>query len=396
MSIIERIFPREPRDPNEVKPSDKKRTLFTDRPILLWGSIAIVVLGAGAFITLAYRRQQEKPLTCTGTECNVPSATEASKTVTASPSPSPTPAPKVARALDGVLVASGDENLHPLAVMIENHPDARPQSGLSSANLVYEAIAEGGITRFMAVFADPRQDIRVGPVRSARTYFLDFATELNAFYAHVGGNIDALDQIKNEGGVFDLDQFAVGAPVFARDFSRSVALEHTMYSTTQKLWEYAVSTKHYSPQGKYTSWSFVDSPDATTLPASQKVTVDFSEASYKVVWDYDKTTNSYARSMAGKPHVDATGDQPITAKNIVLEVVSHTPIVTRINEHGWKDTLVGSGKAVIITNGTATVGTWKKQGTDRTIYYDANGKEMSFVRGTTWVEVVHPETPISY
>jgi len=311
--------------------------------------------------------------------------------------PTPTPVPLTARALDGVLVSGDHANTRPLAVMIENHPDARPQSGLSSANLVYEAIAEGGITRFMAVFADPPTSVRVGPVRSARTYFLDFATELNAYYAHVGGNIDALDQIKQVGGVGNLDQFTDGSPTYQRDTTRKVAIEHTMYSTTQKLWDYAQS-KNMSPStGSYTSWKFADGALPGAHPATESpVVINFSQASYKVSWAYDGTRNLYLRSQAGAAHIDANNNAQITANNIVLQTVSRTHITTRMGEDGWRYQLTGSGNGVLVQNGTARPISWKKTGTGRTIYYNQDGSEATFVRGTTWVEIVHPDISVSY
>src|SRR3989344_4594697 len=131
----------------------------------------------------------------------------------------------------------------PLAVMIENHSEARPQSGLTSADIIYEAVAEGGITRFMAIYLCNLSDAQVGPVRSARTYYLDWLGEYDALYAHVGGAntpgpADALSQIMKY-GIKDMNQFSIGFPVFWRDYQRlgrSVATEHTMYSTTAKLW----------------------------------------------------------------------------------------------------------------------------------------------------------------
>ncbi len=145
---------------------------------------------------------------------------------------------------------------YPLGVMIENHVDARPQSGLSSADVVYEAVAEGGITRFMALFWTVRDDITVAPVRSARTYYLDWISEYDGLYAHVGGAncnqstgsgcangalADALGQI-NEYGIKSLNQYRYGFPTYERNYERlgrTVATEHTMVSSTDRLWNLA-------------------------------------------------------------------------------------------------------------------------------------------------------------
>ncbi len=139
------------------------------------------------------------------------------------------------------------EEHRPLGVMIENHQEARPQSGISFADVTYEAVAEGGITRTMNVFYCQDGGI-VGPVRSARTYFLDYISEYgdHPLYVHVGGAntsgpANALGQIDDYGwsSYNDINQFSVGFPTFKRDESRlghEVATEHTMYSTTSKLW----------------------------------------------------------------------------------------------------------------------------------------------------------------
>lgn len=303
--------------------------------------------------------------------------------------------PKVPSQLDGSLVESGKENLHPLAVMIENHPDARPQSGLGQANLVYEAIAEGGITRFMAVFADPTQAIKVGPIRSARTYYVDFATELNAFYAHVGGNIDALDLIRTN-GVLDLDQFAIGEPIYQRDLSKNVGLEHTMYSSTEKLWGYATGIKHWSRSADYQPWLFQNDIARENRPAAHKVSVKVSDSLYSVAWDYDPEHNRYLRTMAGVPHRDANTGEQISTKVIILQTVDREPTVTRINEHAWTYHLTGNGSAIIIQNGTATQATWRKSGKERTRYFDQSGQEIKFVSGGLWVHIVHSDSMLTY
>jgi hypothetical protein len=99
--------------------------------------------------------------------------------------------------LSGRMVEKEKTTRKPIAVVVENHPDARPQSGLNDAALVFETFAEGGITRFLAVFQE--NDVaNIGPVRSARPYFVEWATSLKALFAHVGGNIDALDLISSK------------------------------------------------------------------------------------------------------------------------------------------------------------------------------------------------------
>jgi len=374
--IVRRVFPK------SFQTKTLKSRRYTKPLIALGGLLCVSLITYGA---LAFYQQTHRAVTI------VPVA---SITPTPSPTATPTPAAQAENILDGTMVDPSKANVHPLAVMIENHPDARPQSGLGSANLVYEAIAEGGITRFMAIYRDPSQAVRVGPVRSSRTYFLHFANEINAFYAHAGGNRDALDEIA-AGGTYDLDGLSLGSPLFTRDYSRNVATEHTLYSSTDKLWQYATVTNKWPTTSSFSPWLFQDDPATDKRPASQTVNVKVSDSLYAVSWAYDPASNSYARSMAGAPHIDANTGQQIKVKNIVLETVQRQATVTKIGEEGWIYTTTGTGPAVIIQNGTAIKGTWKHDG-DRTRYYDSNGQEVHFVRGTTWVQIVHSDSAISY
>jgi hypothetical protein len=358
------------------------------KPILYSiGGGGLVVIAALTYGVLAYVHQTKKPAT---------SPTPATPTTAIKPTPTPTatPIPKIASFLDGVLAEPGKENIHPLAVMIENHPDARPQAGLGQASLVYEAIAEGGITRFMAIYKDPSIPVRVGPIRSSRTYFLHFANEIHALYAHAGGNRDALDEIA-AGDTPDLDGLIIGDPVFKRDYSRGVASEHTLYSSTDSLWNFATVKNHWSQIGNYKPWNFQDDPASNKRPVSQLVNVSVSDSLYAVQWNYDTASNSYLRTMAGTPHKDADTGAQIAVKNIVIETVNRQQTVTRSNEQGWIYTTTGSGPAVVIQNGIAIKGTWKHTD-ERTRYYDESGKEISFTRGTTWVHIVHPDSIVSY
>ena len=184
------------------------------------------------------------------------------------------------------------EKRRPLGVMIENSSAARPQSGLSSADVVYEAVAEGGITRFMAVFLCQDTD-PIGPVRSARTYYLDWISEYGAspLYAHVGGAntpgpADALGQIERYGwGAYnDLNQFSVGFPTFWRDYDRlgaNTATEHTVYTSTQKAWAFAAAKRQLTNvetddrTGKtipwdqnFVKWTFKDDAPVADRPAA--------------------------------------------------------------------------------------------------------------------------------
>lgn len=293
----------------------------------------------------------------------------------------------VTNKLDGTKVDSTKAKRHPLAIIVENHPEARPQAGLDKASLIYEAISEGGITRFMAIYG-PRDAGKVGPVRSARTYFVDWASEFDAFLAHVGGNLDALDKIKAE-AILDLDQFGLGEPTYWREPEPGKAIEHTMFTKTDALYKVA-GNKGWPISGEFEALNFRD--PKPNKDATQKISVDFSESQYKVDWEYDPSTNTYLRTMGGVPHRDRdTGDR-LAASNLIIQEVDRWEAITTINEQGWAMKTIGSGNAKIFIEGKETNGTWKKTSrTSRTLFYDLNGKEISFIPGVFWYEITPPE-----
>jgi hypothetical protein len=296
---------------------------------------------------------------------------------------------KIANKLDGRKVDTDKANRHPLAIMVENHPDARPQSGLDKASIVYEAITEGGITRFMAVYG-PYDATKVGPVRSARTYFIDWVQSFKAYYAHCGGNLDALDKIKTD-GVLDLDQFAVGDKAYWREPQKGKASEHTMFTSTDKLYA-VVSSKGWSEANNFVSLKFADAIDATKRTFGQDISIKFSSASYDVSWVYDKVANSYKRTMAGTAHNDGVTGEQLKATNVIIQEVNRHEAPTAINEQGWAMQTTGTGKAMVFSQGVQTDGTWKKtEQTSRTTFYDSTGKEIVFTPGSFWIEIVPPD-----
>jgi hypothetical protein len=317
--------------------------------------------------------------------------------------------------INGVLYSKQQEQWwqqhRPLGVMIENHVDARPQSGLSGADTIYEAVAEGGITRFLAIFYC--QDAgQVGPVRSARTYFVDFASEYADFplYAHVGGAnqpgpADALGQIDTYGwtGYNDLNQFSIGFPTFWRDYDRlpGVATEHTMYSSMDKLLAYAKTTRkltNVDDKGKswdtnFVPYTFTDDAPASQRALSQSIHLEFWQSAgsdYFVDWTYNPKTNLYARANGGKPHMDKDTGKQLTAKNVViLEMIQDNADDGYVaNDHLLFEDK-GTGKAVIFKDGKRVNGTWEKdKRTSRTIITDTSGKQVQFDRGLIWFEVL--------
>ncbi len=324
----------------------------------------------------------------------------------------------------------------PLMVMIENHADARPQSGLSNADIVYEAVAEGGITRFMGVFycnalRGSSNKYDVGPVRSARTYFLDLASEYSDYplYTHVGGancsnatpggpcttnrKALALEQIDsygwtNKGTWGDMNEFSLSYKICRREPDRTgttKATEHTMYCSTQQLWNLAsdrgltntTQAKGTAWNSNFTSWSF-KTPDQKVGGGPGTISFDFwpGYKDYSVSWKYDPATNMYVRYNGGQPHIDFNTGSPLTTKNVVIE---YTKESRSIDEHGHNlYAVIGTGKAVLFQNGApAQEITWSKPNrTARTIFREKNGKEVNFVPGQVWVEILPLNNQITY
>lgn len=317
------------------------------------------------------------------------------------------------------------ESHRPLGVMVENHTDSRPQAGLYAADTIYEAVAEGGITRFLAVFYC--QDAgRVGPVRSARTYFIDMMSEYGNYplYAHVGGancdeqsgtgclngaKADALGQLREYGWHLynDLNQFfsvkrELDYPVFKRieGFNgRDVATEHTMYSNTNLLWKAGVERGLTNKDKDGNMWdenfvkySFKD--DAATAErgdTAQTIHVEYWDG-YKdffVDWTYDKEKNVYLRKNGGEDHIDKNTGNQLSAKNIIVLYMKESSA-----NDGYENNLhllygtKGTGKAKVFMDGKEIEANWRKNDrTSRTII-TVNGKEVVFDRGKLWFHIL--------
>lgn len=286
---------------------------------------------------------------------------------------------------DGLQYDPAIANRAPLAAIIENHIDARPQSGLDKASIVFEAISEGGITRFLAIYG-PQDAKVIGPVRSARTYFLDWVEGIGAFFGHCGGNIDALDRIAKE-DVNDLDQFA-NSGAYWRDNSKKVASEHTLFTSTEKLYETA-KNKGWNMDAKFDGYTFKDDPKEEQRPTSQTIDVKFSTPQFNVKYSYNPKENNYNRLMGGVAHKDAQTNEQIKVKNIAVIEVKRTAGLTRINESGYTMQTTGEGKATIFLDGKTIDGLWKKEkATSMLKFYDSQGKTVEFNRGNLWIEVL--------
>lgn len=303
------------------------------------------------------------------------------------------------------------EKHRPLGIMVENHENARPQSGLNAADMIYEIVAEGGITRTLSVYycAAP---VQVGPIRSARTYFLDFISEYgdSPLYVHVGGAntpgpADALSQINSYGwGAYnDMNQFSIGFPTFWRDYNRlghATATEHTMYSTTSKLWDFAQKSRKLGRASEDgTAWDkgfipyeFKDDAPSSERGSNKSIHVEYweNDPQYNVDWTYDPSSNQYSRKNGGVAQVDKNTGKQLTAKNVVALFMQE-----RSANDGYENNAhllyktKGIGKAQVFMDGQEIKATWsKKTRTDKTVLTDENGDEIKFTRGKVWFHIL--------
>lgn len=280
------------------------------------------------------------------------------------------PPPKFYSQLSGKEISEEISSRPVLAVMIENSEAARPQTGMDSAGIVFEAVTEGGITRYLALYQeDTSKDI--GPVRSVRPHFVSWLYGFDASVAHVGGSARALTLVDRL-NVKTMTQFTYTEP-YRRVAER--ASPHNVYVSTKALRNLQKELEH----GKSEFSDIPRSDDAPAeMPDATKIAIDFSTAPYAVEFRYDKATNSYKRFLAGEPHIDAATDKPINVKNVVVIKVRGTN----------SDTIkaVGKGEAWVFKNGTSQKVRWEKTANDERIkIIDEMGNEVPLNRGDTWI-----------
>ena len=286
------------------------------------------------------------------------------------------------RLIDGVCVASEEETVSQyIAIMVENYVEANPLSGIAEASVVYEAPVEGYIPRLLALYPIDTEVEKVGPVRSARPYYLDWVSEYgDAMYMHVGGSPEALEKI-GAFNIFDMNEFSRGW-YYWRSSNRSAP--HNTY-TSSKLWnsaatKYADDSLAVATEG----WRF-GSLDPCEVDCVPRIDIQHAIGGYQIAWEYNSSTEQYERIQFGRPHADADGDRYV-ADTVLLQRVN----AEVIDEAGrlFINT-IGEGTGYVFRDGYALPATWRKKNrTSRTRWFDESGSEIALKPGTIWVEVV--------
>jgi len=291
----------------------------------------------------------------------------------------------------------------PLTVMIDNHVDAVPQSGFNRAAVTFEALAEGGITRFMLVFhANHTLPDVIGPVRSTRLYFAQWAMGFDAIHMHAGGSPEGLALIESSTETVNLDAlYRSGGGYFYRA-SWNVA-PHNLYTGAaqfyQFLWDKGIGPMLPDTMDTQGVWHptynqelgylYRGDGDAALRPAGMSIRYYFLSGATGATWTYDAATNQYLRWVAGRPAMDAADNTQITTKNLIVMEAASQRIIG--DEKGRVDVeSIGRGPAKLFHDGMVLDVMWQKAdaGAPLRFYYLDGVTEVSMVAGPMWLAVV--------
>ncbi|HEV2402698.1 MAG TPA: DUF3048 domain-containing protein [Candidatus Saccharimonadales bacterium] len=351
-----------------------RRIHLTKKQWIIVGFVTVALIGVGTTTYALLRNPPPKPVAHKQLKKKV--------LITAVPTTVPS-------TLTGLPVTPSVNQRPVTAVMIENSTFARPQSGLDQAGVVFEAIAEGGITRFVALYQDTTPSY-VGPVRSVRPYYLQWLLGFDAAIAHVGGSPEALQDIPNW-NVKDLNQF-YNSNYFTRISSR--AAPHNVYTSIAQL-NALEASKGYTTSNFTGFPRKADQPSKT--PDAKTINFTLSGPDYNAQYQYDPSANDYKRSEGGAPHmeINSAGVQTQITPKVVIGMVM-TYGLESDDLHSSYAT-IGSGPVYIFQDGTVTQGTWHKtSNTAQITFTDSKGATINLNAGYTWFTALAATSDVSY
>ena len=278
----------------------------------------------------------------------------------------------------------------PVAAMINNHAIARPQSGLNSADIVFEALVESGITRYLAIFWSEGPE-KIGPIRSARNYYLQWLNPLDALYIYDGCADSSNPEANACGNLYNYSIKNIGTTGSWRWDDGVRYAPHNEYNSVTNAWDYAANLD-WDEFPKVESWSFKRDALSEDRGGESIINIAFhtritNGGAYDVKWTYDPDTNTYLRRIGGRIDIDQETGSQVWAKSIILQEVD----TSSANDGTARIVIkaIDTGDATFLIDGKTIVGTWeKKSRTDRTTYYDGDGKEIQFNRGRIWIEEI--------
>jgi hypothetical protein len=314
-----------------------------------------------------------------------PTATTSQPAPTAAPQPSATPEPSSIVPTGAPGLARGALTQRPIIAMLDNHPDAYPQTGLDHAAIVFEALAEFGVTRFMAVYAPgiTSDAPQIGPIRSTRLYFAQWALGFHALYAHAGGSPQGLELVESTDQLINLDALKeANSSYFARSSDRDAP--HNLYTSSADLERAAKKLGVADLAQPDLGFLFKSDAPVGQRPAAQQISYFFIYREDSAGWDYDPQTNGYLRLRRGKPARDAATNQQLWAKDVVVLEIKEAPLADdpkgRIEQ-----TVVGSGRARVLMDGVEREVTWRKDAPEAPLRLFDGSAETQLNAGPVWI-----------
>ena len=292
---------------------------------------------------------------------------------------------KAINKLTGLYVDEALIDNRPIVVMLDNQFSARPQAAIEQADVMYEFLAEGRITRYMAVFYSQRPE-HIGPVRSARPYFLLKALEYDPFYVHVGGSMDALAKIKSY-KMADIDGLSSGA--FWREKHKKIP--HNMYTSSEVLLKDANRKKYrevpeFNFLDFYDEFTVIEGTDATKFKCVYKEPTKTDKVGYTTSYIYNNEAHLYYRYTNNGPHVDENSKVQLTCSNVIVQYAK-TKVID--SEGRLKVDLVGSGTGDFFTAGKTIPIKWEKADRNAlTKFYTLDDQPIKLNSGVTWFQIM--------
>jgi hypothetical protein len=315
--------------------------------------------------------------------CKAPTRTDGVWPAATSDRAVPKPAGVPRWPLTGLAAPSADALLtRVVSVKIENSPAARPQTGLDQADIVYETLAEGGITRFNALFQSHAPKV-IGPVRSARPSDFYIVPQYHALFAHCGADTKVRNVLTDRTRFDDMDQFFNPGPYFR---AKDRPAPHNLYLDIAKLRAAAISKRSYAATETIQGLNFARAATGAT-PTVNTLTVPFSTAN-KVVWRYDAVSHVYKRSVNGVASTDRVTHAQLTARNVVVLWARVADYVKTKHGQVVDITLTGTGRASVFRDGQHFDGTWEAGASAPPVLRAADGSLIGLDAGNTWFQVI--------
>ncbi len=360
--------------------------------LLLGGTITLAACGAPATLPPTASAVEPSPAPTLVPPRPTTAPPPTAKPATPAPAPTTPPTPTVVPnptkdPITGApALARGAVMQRPYVVMIDNHPNAYPQTGLDHAAVVFEALAEFGVTRFMAVFAPgiTTDTPEIGPVRSTRVYFGQWAMGFHGLYAHAGGSPEGLALAESTNQLINLDALHNGSSAyFARSGER--AAPHNLYTSSDDLHQAVEDGGVLDYAHPEVGFLFKTDLAEAQRPASQQFTYFFIYKEDSAGWSYDPQTNGYLRLRRDKPARDAASGEQLWTKNVVVIEVEEAPIPGdpkgRIEQN-----VIGTGRARLFQDGVEREITWRKEAAAEQLgFFDDDGAEIRLNAGPVWI-----------